>query len=121
VAGTIEPVRVSGDADALQRVLRNLVDNAARHAAGELSISVRAVDGRGEMVVGNDGPPIAAADRDRIFDRFVRLDDSRSRTGGGTGLGLAIARDIVAAHAGTLTVDDLDQGAAMRIRLPMPE
>jgi signal transduction histidine kinase len=120
VTGTVEPVRVTGDADALQRVFRNLVDNAARHAARTLSISVRTVDGHGELVVGNDGPPIAAADRDRIFDRFVRLDDSRSRAGGGTGLGLPIARDIVAAHAGTLTVDDLDEGTAMRLTLPLP-
>ncbi|MEV6852047.1 ATP-binding protein, partial [Actinoplanes sp. NPDC051411] len=54
------------------------------------------------------------------FGRFVRLDDSRSRAGGGSGLGLAIARDIVTAHGGTLTVDDLEHGAAMRIRLPLP-
>jgi signal transduction histidine kinase len=68
--------------------------------------------------VGNDGPPIPAADRERIFDRFVRLDHSRSRAGGGTGLGLPIARDIVTAHGGQLTVDDLDTGAAMQIVLP---
>ena len=76
--------------------------------------------GRAEIVIANDGPPIPAADRDRIFGRFVRLDDSRSRTDGGSGLGLAIARDIVIAHGGTLTVDDLDRGVAMRIRLPLP-
>jgi signal transduction histidine kinase len=116
----IEPARVTGDADALQRVLRNLVDNAARHAATTLTLRVRVEGGTAEVTVGNDGPPIAAADRERIFDRFVRLDDSRSRAGGGTGLGLPIARDIIAAHGGTLTVDDLDKGAAMRIRLSLP-
>jgi len=116
--GQIEPVRIQGDSDSLQRVLRNLVDNAARHAEKTLTISVRAEPGAGEVVVGNDGPPIAAADRDRIFDRFVRLDDSRSRSDGGTGLGLSIARDIVTAHGGALTVDDLSDGAALRIRLP---
>ena len=120
VEGTIAPVRVEGDADALQRVLRNLVDNAVRHAAKTVTIDVRTAAGMGEVVVGNDGPPIARADRDRIFDRFVRLDDSRSRAGGGIGLGLPIARDIVTAHGGAITVDDLADGAAMRIRLPLP-
>ncbi|NMO50008.1 HAMP domain-containing histidine kinase [Actinoplanes sp. TBRC 11911] len=118
VEGRVEPVRVTGDPDQLHRVLRNLVDNAVRHARKTVTISVTTGDGGGEIVIGNDGPPIPAADRERIFDRFVRLDDSRSRTGGGAGLGLAIARDIVTAHGGTLTVDDLADGAAMRIRIP---
>ncbi|GAA3348594.1 ATP-binding protein [Amorphoplanes nipponensis] len=120
VRADIEPVRVTGDADALQRVLRNLVDNAARHAAGTVTLTVRVVDGAAEVRVSNDGPPIPEDDRERIFDRFVRLDDSRSRAAGGTGLGLPIARDIVTAHGGALTVDDLDVGAAMRISLPLP-
>ncbi|MFG1609801.1 sensor histidine kinase [Actinoplanes sp. NPDC049265] len=121
VTGTVRPVRVSGDPDQIHRVLRNLVDNAARHAKSSLTIELAACDGFGEIVVGNDGPAIPAADRVRIFDRFVRLDSSRSRQGGGTGLGLAIARDIVAGHDGTLEVDDLDEGASMRIRLPLPD
>jgi len=121
VDAAIEAVRVTGDADALLRVLRNLVDNAAQHAATTLTLRVQITAGTAEVMVGNDGPPIAAADRERIFDRFVRLDDSRSRADGGTGLGLPIARDIIAAHGGTLTVDDLSQGAAMRIRLRLPD
>jgi signal transduction histidine kinase len=60
--------------------------------------------------VGNDGPPIAAADREKIFDRFVRLDNSRSRQSGGAGLGLPIARDIVVAHSGTLSVANAEWG-----------
>jgi signal transduction histidine kinase len=120
IAAEIVPVRVEGDPDALQRALRNLGDNAARHAAGRVVITARPDGDHGELVVANDGPPIAPADRERIFDRFVRLDDSRSRAGGGTGLGLPIARDIVAAHGGTITVDDLAEGAALRIRLPRP-
>jgi signal transduction histidine kinase len=119
VRASFEPVRVTGDADALLRVVRNLIDNSARHAAHHVTISVGAGDGMAEIVIGNDGPPIPAADRERIFGRFVRLDDSRSRTDGGSGLGLAIAREIVTAHGGTLTVDDLELGAAMRIRLPL--
>ena len=120
VREAVEPVRVTGDADALLRVVRNLVDNSARHAAHCLTIGVATRNGWAEIVIGNDGPPIPEADRSRIFDRFVRLDDSRSRSGGGTGLGLSIARDIVQAHGGTLTADALEAGAAMRIRLPLP-
>ncbi|BCJ47628.1 two-component sensor histidine kinase [Actinoplanes ianthinogenes] len=121
VEGAVTPVRVTGDPDQLTRVVRNLVDNTVRHARERVTISLAARDGRGEIVVGNDGPPIPAADRDRIFDRFVRLDDSRSRDAGGAGLGLAIARDILTAHDGTLTVDNLTDGAAMRIRLPLSQ
>jgi signal transduction histidine kinase len=121
VDGAVAPVRVSGDPDQLHRVLRNLVDNAVRHAGKTVTISLAARDGRGDVVIGNDGPPISPDDRERIFDRFVRLDDSRSRQGGGAGLGLAIARDIVAAHQGTLTVDDMAEGAALRISLPDTE
>ncbi|MFI5895009.1 sensor histidine kinase [Actinoplanes sp. NPDC051513] len=120
VRASFEPVRVSGDPDALLRVVRNLVDNSARHAKANVTISVGSRDAYAEIVIGNDGPPIPAEERERIFDRFVRLDDSRSRADGGTGLGLSIARDIVSAHGGTLTVDDLDKGTAMRIRLSLP-
>ena len=118
ITAEIVPVRVEGDPDALQRALRNLGDNAARHAAARVVITARPDGDHGELVVANDGPPILPADRERVFDRFVRLDDSRSRAGGGTGLGLPIARDIVAAHGGTITVDDRAEGAALRIRLP---
>ncbi|KAB1916278.1 cell wall metabolism sensor histidine kinase WalK [Micromonospora sp. AMSO31t] len=120
IEGGVEPVRVVGDPDQLHRALRNLVDNAVRHAGRAVVVSLAASDIHAEMVVGNDGPAIAAADRQRVFDRFVRLDDSRSRQGGGAGLGLPIARDIVVAHGGSLTVDPLADGAALRVRLPLP-
>jgi signal transduction histidine kinase len=120
VRASFEPVRVSGDPDALLRAVRNLIDNSVRHARTNVTIGVGRRDRTAEIVIGNDGPPIPASDREKIFDRFVRLDDSRSRADGGSGLGLSIARDIVSAHGGTLTVDDLDNGAAMRIRLPLP-
>jgi len=119
IDGTVEPVRVAGDPDQLHRVLRNLVDNAVRHARQRVLISVRVAGDQGQVVVGNDGPPIAAEDRIKIFDRFVRLDDSRSRQDGGAGLGLPIARDIVLAHGGTIAVDDRDDGATLRMNLPM--
>jgi signal transduction histidine kinase len=122
VTGAVHPVRITGDPDHLHRALRNLVDNAVRHARSTVTVSLGATDdGYAEIVVANDGPAIPAADRERIFDRFVRLDDSRSRDGGGSGLGLAIARDIVAAHGGELTVADVPSGAAMRISIPAPD
>jgi signal transduction histidine kinase len=120
IEGSVAPVRVVGDSDQLHRVLRNLVDNATRHARHCVTIGLEADGGEGQVVVGNDGPAIEVGDRVRIFDRFVRLDDSRSRLGGGAGLGLPIARDIVVAHGGTLSVDDRTDGAALRIRLPIP-
>lgn len=120
IDGSIEPVRVIGDAEQLHRAVRNLVDNAVRHARRTVTISVVAADGQGDVLVGNDGPAIPAGDRAKIFDRFVRLDESRSRQGGGAGLGLPIARDIVQAHGGTIGVEDRADGAAFRIRLPVP-
>src|SRR5262249_53578498 len=79
-----------GDPDGLGRVLTNLVDSAARHARTGVRVAVRA-DGRDALVtVTDDGPGIPAEDRERVFDRFTRLDDARARDGGGAGLGLAI-------------------------------
>lgn len=122
----IEPrigvARVHGDPRHLQRAIRNLTDNAARHARSKVTINLYTTATQAHLVIGNDGPPIAPADRERIFERFVRLDDSRSRAGGGTGLGLPIARDIINAHGGTLAVDGpLDgAGASFHVTLPSP-
>jgi signal transduction histidine kinase len=116
----VRPMRVTGDAHQLGRALRNLVDNAARYATTAVTIKVGTTPGGARVEVGDDGPGIPPADRERIFDRFVRLDDSRSRAEGGTGLGLPIAREIVAAHGGTVTVVDGDPGTLVRITLPVP-
>ncbi|MEU7872567.1 HAMP domain-containing sensor histidine kinase [Dactylosporangium sp. NPDC049140] len=115
----VAPTRVQGDPQQLQRVLRNLLDNAARHASTQVRIDLSDGDGHADVTITDDGPGIPHADRERVFDRFVRLDDARSRSGGGTGLGLAIAREIVATHGGTLTIDDAPSGgAALHVRLP---
>jgi signal transduction histidine kinase len=110
---------VEGDADALGRVVRNLVDNAARHAAGRVALGLAERDGAVVLTVDDDGPGIPAGERQRVFERFVRLDDARARDGGGSGLGLAIVRELVAAHGGTVTVDGGGLGGA-RVRVTLP-
>ncbi|MEO8828338.1 ATP-binding protein [Lapillicoccus sp.] len=117
----VAPVKVRGDRHQLARLLRNLVDNAARAASSQVSVSV-ARDGDAAVVrVEDDGPGIAPADRDRVFERFVRLDQSRSRRSGGSGLGLAIVQEIAAAHRGSVQVTTSPLGgAAVEVRLPAP-
>ncbi|MGW1291935.1 ATP-binding protein [Streptomyces sp. NPDC002533] len=112
---------VNGSRGQLARVIGNLLDNAQRHADGRVAVSV-AADGRGVRVeVRDDGAGVPEDERERIFERFVRLDDARSRDDGGAGLGLAIARDVAARHGGTLTVHRADEGgAAFRLWLPRP-
>jgi signal transduction histidine kinase len=100
----VAPTRVVGDRDQLGRVVNNLADNAAEHARALVRVSLSADGGGALLVVEDDGPGVAPSDRDRVFDRFVRLDDSRQRTSGGSGLGLAIVREIVHAHGGTVTL-----------------
>jgi signal transduction histidine kinase len=113
------PTRMAGDAAGLSRVLRNLLDNAARHAANEVSAEVHASGDHAVINVDDDGPGIALADRERVFDRFVRLDADRSRSAGGAGLGLAIVREIVVAHGGTVTIGDRP-GGGTRVRVQLP-
>lgn len=98
------PAEVHGDPAALARVVGNLLDNAVRHAETEAVASVSVVGDEAVVVVTDDGPGIPPADRDRVFDRFTRLDDGRARDEGGSGLGLAIVAELVAAHHGTVTL-----------------
>jgi signal transduction histidine kinase len=116
--------RVRGVGDHLTRVVRNLVENAERHAAGDVRLELGRVsaNGRGpqvQLVVSDDGPGVPAGQREHIFDRFIRLDDSRSRGDGGSGLGLAICREIVTAHRGRIWADDArDGGARFVVQIP---
>jgi signal transduction histidine kinase len=124
--GPLERAFTSGDESQLSRVVSNLVDNALRYASRTVELSVRQ-DGRNAViVVSDDGPGIPAADRERIWERFARLDDARSRDGGGSasggsGLGLAMVRELAAAHGGTATVTDTrpGPGATFEVRLPI--
>jgi signal transduction histidine kinase len=115
-----EPVSLRGDLTGLGRVLRNLVDNAAKHAGSSIDVEVRRDGPSALMVVSDDGPGIPERDRARVFDRFVRLDSARSRDGGGSGLGLAIVAEIIAAHAGSISIDDRPGGGSrFTVRLPV--
>jgi signal transduction histidine kinase len=111
--------RVDGDAAGLRRVLRNLGDNAARHAAGRLAFSLAERDGLVLLGVEDDGPGIPEADRERVFERFVRLDDARARDDGGSGLGLAIVAELASAHGATVAVAPSALGGA-RVEVTLP-
>jgi signal transduction histidine kinase len=110
--------RVDGDLVGLARMLRNLVDNAMRHAESTVRLSLCETGGVVRLVVAIDGPPIPDADRARVFERFTRLDDSRARRDGGAGLGLAIVAEIVAAHLGTIQVGGEDGWTRFVVHLP---
>ncbi|PKW12154.1 Signal transduction histidine kinase [Streptomyces sp. 1222.5] len=112
-------LEVKGSRNQLSRVLGNLLDNAQRHASTGITVTVDAVGDAVVLTVADDGDGVAPADRTRVFERFVRLDEGRSRDEGGAALGLAIARDVVSRHDGTLTLTDAPAGgAAFRISLP---
>lgn len=115
--------RVTGDEDALRRLVRNLGENAARYSRTRVVFTLAdGGDGRVRLAVEDDGPGVPAADRERIFDRFVRLDESRARGkgGGGAGLGLAIVAEVAGAHRGTVQVEGAD-GARFVVTLPSGE
>lgn len=114
----VSGARVIGDTDQLTGMVRNLVDNAQRHAACRVGLELHQ-DGREVvLVVADDGAGIPSAERERIFERFHRLDEARSRDAGGSGLGLAIVREIAEAHGGTVKVIDSAVGASLEVRLP---
>ncbi|WP_330240783.1 sensor histidine kinase [Streptomyces sp. NBC_00525] len=110
---------VAGSRGQLARVLGNLLDNAERHAVRSVTVTVDREGGGVVVAVEDDGAGVPEAERERIFERFVRLDDARARDDGGAGLGLAIARDVAARHGGRLTVTDAPGGGA-RFELWLP-
>ena len=116
--GSIQPARVAGDAAALERLFSNLASNAARHASGGVSFSCGLEEEWVVARVMDDGPGIRGEDRERVFERFVRLDEARGRPEGGTGLGLAVARAIARMHGGEVRVADAGDGAVLEVVLP---
>jgi signal transduction histidine kinase len=115
---TDETLWTEGEPEALRRVVANLVDNAVRHATSSVVLAAAREGDRHLVTVTDDGPGIPAADRERVFDRFTRLDDARDRDAGGAGLGLAIARELVHRHGGTIRLADAGPGLRAEVRLP---
>ena len=115
----VSAVRVQGDADALRRVIRNVGENAARHASSRVDITL--VERRNGVVltIDDDGPGIPESERVRVLHRFVRLDEARSRDEGGSGLGLSIVDEVVRAHGGSVLIEESPLGGA-RIQIALP-
>ncbi len=120
-AGTLPRAVVLGNESQLSRMVSNLVDNAARYTRSKVELSVTVSPRWARISVADDGPGIPEPDRERIWDRFVRLDDDRAQANGGNGLGLAIVREIAVAHGGTTSVGSASPGpgAEFVIRLPL--
>jgi len=117
------PTPVTADPSRVAQVLANLLENARRHSPPEGTVRI-AVSRDGPLAVldvVDEGPGIPPADRERVFDRLVRLDDARTRDAGGAGLGLPIARALARAHGGDLRALDTDAGARLRLTLPARE
>ena len=111
--------RVRGDEGMLAQVVRNLADNATRHARSRVALGVREDGSEAVLTVEDDGAGIPADQRERVFERFVRLDEARARDDGGSGLGLAIVRELVHLHGGSVAVVDGSLGGArFEVRLP---
>ncbi|WP_433359997.1 sensor histidine kinase [Streptosporangium sp. CA-115845] len=113
------PMVTTGDALDLGRVLVNLVDNALRHTRTVVLVELRDEGADAVLTVTDDGPGIPEFDRERVFDRFTRLDSARSRDEGGAGLGLAIVRETVHAHGGAVHLEDASPGLRAVVRLPL--
>lgn len=106
------PSRARAPESTVQRIVRNLVDNAIRHAEREVLVTTSTDSSNAVVTVDDDGPGIGSVDRERVFDRFVRLDDARSRDEGGFGLGLAIVRELARSAGGDVRIDDAPLGGA---------
>ncbi len=115
----VEAARLIGDSRQLTRLVRNLIDNAAHHASSEVAVALQQEPGWIVLSVSDDGPGIPVPDRERVFERFVRLEEARTRDEGGSGLGLALVQAVATAHGGTArVVDGADTVSRFEVRLP---
>jgi signal transduction histidine kinase len=115
----VSAAQVRGDPAALRRVVRNLLDNAHRHAAGTVAATLSEAGARAHLVIDDDGPGIPPDRRDEVFERFTRLDDARTPIDGRSGLGLSIVRAVVSHHGGTVEIDDSPLGGT-RVTVTLP-
>ena len=117
-----DPVIVYADTERLRQVIDNLIGNATQHTPprSAVTVSVTGATGLGEVIAADNGPGMTAEQAARVFERFYRTDDARTRARGGTGLGLSIAASLAAAHGGDITVDSQPgRGIAFHLRLPL--
>jgi signal transduction histidine kinase len=118
--GVLPEALVLGDPEGLRRVFDNLVDNAVRHAGTTVQVEAEMQGSAVEVLVCDDGTGVPEADRDRVFDRFTRLDEARDRDAGGSGLGLAIVRELVHEAGGTVSLAaGATGGLVVRVSLPV--
>jgi signal transduction histidine kinase len=117
--GGVSAGRVSGDSGQLEKLVRNVTENAARHARSTVELSLTEADGEVLLRVDDDGKGIPPRERERVFKRFVRLDEARARDAGGSGLGLAIVAEIAAAHGGSVAALEGSLGG-LRIEAHLP-
>ena len=116
----VTPVRIHGDPALMVRLVRNLVDNAVRHAVCQVRVELGVCESRALLVVEDDGSGVSLEQRESVFDRFARLEDARSRDAGGAGLGLAVVREVARAHGGEArVVESALGGARFEVRLPL--
>jgi signal transduction histidine kinase len=104
--------RVLGVPTELGSVVRNLFDNAVRHAESQVAVSLSTIGPWVRLAVDDDGPGIAPEDRTKVFERFARLQEGRARDTGGSGLGLALSKRIVESHGGRIFVETSELGGA---------
>lgn len=117
-----DAARVRGDAGLLREVLRNLLDNAIQYtpSGGKISVNVKSNGNFAVVTVSDSGIGIPQAEQSRIFERFYRVDDARSREAGGTGLGLAIAKHVVESHGGRIWVESaVGEGSKFHFSVPL--
>ncbi|WP_019009228.1 sensor histidine kinase [Deinococcus aquatilis] len=117
---TLMPAALTADPDRVRQVTSNLIENALRYASSRVEVQIEAMPDAVQLHVDDDGPGIPAAQRDAVFTRFTRLDESRARDTGGSGLGLSIVRALAAAHGGRASVDRSPMGGArFTVTLPL--
>ncbi|NNF53628.1 MAG: HAMP domain-containing protein [Acidimicrobiales bacterium] len=121
-ARQVSGAHVHGNPEQLSRAVRNLLSNAVRHANSVISVALSERGASAQLSVADDGPGVPTEHRQRIFERFARVHDARTRDDGGVGLGLAITKDIVDAHGGSITYDDdHTNGACFVVSLPLEQ